>query len=136
MRRETRLPGSGVNVRLMLPRLVWAVGAVLILVLLAFFTRAWWYTPSVTQYALNDTTRVVTLDDCADVSVTLSPGEKTEIQPFADATRAPCTVFEGDSDQDEPIGCLAVPSSHGHTTPRAVVRVSTMHAATHDHHCR
>jgi hypothetical protein len=96
--------------------------------LITVFVLAHGYTPTTTAYVQNNSSQLVTLDDCADTAVTISPGATQQIQPFEDAAHATCTVYRGDSDLGQPIGCLTPLSSRGRTVARATVRVSAVTA--------
>lgn len=109
-------------------RMLWvALGLVasLAVVVAALFVLGG-YTPTTTAYIENDTKESVTVDNCADVAVTVASGTRQQISPFADATHSTCTVFQGESDLGTPIGCLYIPSSHGRTIVGAIARVSKM----------
>jgi hypothetical protein len=84
------------------------------------------YTPTTTAYVVNDTAETMTVDYCADSTVVVTPGEKQEITPFADPPRTYCNVFRGQGDLSNQVGCIYIPTPHGHVPAGVVVRISAM----------
>jgi hypothetical protein len=82
------------------------------------------YTPTTTAYIQNDTAHSVTVDNCAEVPITIAPSFRRLVHPYEDAKHAVCTVFQGQSDLGALIGCLYFPSSRGRTIADTVIRVS------------
>ena len=103
---------------------------VLVVGALAAIAVVWhpWYTPTTTAFVVNDTNGVVTLDNCGDVSVTISPGKRAEISPFVDAKRAYCEVFNGGGDLGVRQGCLYLPSSKGRVVSGVTAHVTATRA--------
>jgi hypothetical protein len=109
------------------PKTVWIVAVVIALGAVAVIVGVFWhglYTPTTTAYVVNDTNGIVTLEDCADTSVTLAPGKREEISPFQDAKHGYCTVVNGDRDAGARKGCLYMPASNRRTMKDSTVYVS------------
>ena len=103
-----------------------AVAALLVLIAaVVIVTVPWWYTPTTSGTALNNTSRTISLDNCNDSVTTIRPDQGSPVQPFSNA-RQGCTVFRGDRDLGNPIGCLVFPSSNGTVVPGSTAKVSDM----------
>lgn len=104
----------------------WPVAVAALLVLIAavvIVTARWWYTPTTSGIALNDTSRTISLENCNDSVTTIRPDQSSPVQPFSNA-RQGCTVFRGDGDLGNPIGCLVFPSRNGAVVPGSTAKLS------------
>jgi hypothetical protein len=105
----------------------WIVAVVIALGALAEIVGVFWhdvYTPTTVAYVVNDTHDTVTLQGCADTSVSLAPGKRDEINPFQDAGHGYCTVVNGDRDTGARRGCLYMIMSKGRTIKDSTAYVS------------
>jgi hypothetical protein len=69
--------------------------AILVAVALVLFVFGG-YTPTRTLTLRTDTANTGTLDNYAEIPVTVAPGVREKLEPFGNAARAACTVFYGD----------------------------------------
>ena len=107
------------------PRWPMAVSGLFVLMGAVVAVTVVWYTPTTSATALNNTSRTVTLDRCNDSATTIRPDQSSPVQPYADV-RQGCTVFSGDGDLGDPIGCLVFPSRNGVVVPGSTAKLSDM----------
>jgi hypothetical protein len=81
------------------------------------------YTPLTSAFVQNNMTRVVTIDDCEDYSITLDPGQRAVVEPWTNPAMG-CTVYLSQDDHGSQSGCLYFRSRNGSVIPNSISLVS------------
>jgi hypothetical protein len=87
------------------------------------------YTPLTSAFVRNNTTRVVTIDNCEDYSITLNPGQSAGVEPWTNPAMG-CTVYLSQSDKGLQSGCLYFDAQNGSVVVNSTSFVSNYRKTT------
>ena len=104
--------------------MIWTALSVFVLIVVVL-TAGYWYKATTSATVINNTSVTLSVSDCEDYLVTLSPSQSQSVEPYVNASDG-CAVFKGSSNLGTPAGCLIFPSIDGHVIGGSRVKLSTM----------